>query len=102
MPGSERFPGEGNGNLLLYSCLENPMDGGVWWAIVHGVQKARQDLATKQQQFLLCISSIAVHFVEDCRLYIHKDYSSGCFFSCDVFLSFWYQDNTGLIKWDGK
>ena len=30
IPGSGRSPGEGNGNLLLYSCLENPMDGGAW------------------------------------------------------------------------
>ena len=31
--------GEGNGTPLQYSCLENPMDGGVWWAAVHGVAK---------------------------------------------------------------
>ena len=41
IPGSERFPGEGNGNPLQYSCLENPMDGGAWWATVHGVAKSR-------------------------------------------------------------
>ena len=33
--------GEGNGTPLLYSCLENPMDGGAWWAAVHGVAKSR-------------------------------------------------------------
>ena len=33
-------PGEGNGNLLQYSCLENPMDGGAWWATVHVVAKS--------------------------------------------------------------
>ena len=32
--------GEGNGTPLQYSCLENPMDGGAWWAAVHGVAKA--------------------------------------------------------------
>ena len=32
IPGSGRSPGEGNGNPLQYSCLENPMDGGAWWA----------------------------------------------------------------------
>ena len=37
IPGSERSPGVGNGNLLKYSCLENPMDRGAWHAIVHGV-----------------------------------------------------------------
>ena len=40
IPGSGRSPGEGNGNPLQYSCLENPMDGGTWWAIVHGVTKS--------------------------------------------------------------
>ena len=35
--------GEGNGTSLQYSCLENPMDGGAWWATVHGVAKIRDD-----------------------------------------------------------
>jgi len=39
IPESRRSPGVGNGNLLKYSCLENPMDEGAWWAIVHGVSK---------------------------------------------------------------
>ena len=38
--GSGRSPGEGNGNALQYSCLENSMDGGAWWATVHGVAKS--------------------------------------------------------------
>ena len=37
IPGSERFPGEGNSNSLQYSCLGNPLDIGAWWAMVHGV-----------------------------------------------------------------
>ena len=37
--------GEGNGTLLQYSCLENPMDGGAWWAAVHGVAKSRTRLS---------------------------------------------------------
>ena len=41
IPGLGRLPGEGNGNPLQYSCLENPMDGGAWWATVHGVAKSR-------------------------------------------------------------
>ena len=40
IPGSGRSPGEGNGNPLQYSCLENSMDGGAWWAIVDGVTKS--------------------------------------------------------------
>ena len=36
IPGSGRFPREGNGDPLQHSCLENPMDRGAWWATVHG------------------------------------------------------------------
>ena len=39
------FLGEGNGNPLQYSCLENPMDGGAWWVTVHGVVKSRTRLS---------------------------------------------------------
>jgi len=39
IPGLGRPPGEGNGNPLQYSCLENPMDRGAWWATVCGVAK---------------------------------------------------------------
>ena len=45
IPGSGRSPGEGNGNPLQYSCLENPMVGGVWWATVHGVAKSQTRLS---------------------------------------------------------
>ena len=41
IPGSGRSPGEGNGNPLQYSCLENSMDRGAWWATVHGVTKSQ-------------------------------------------------------------
>ena len=41
IPGSGRSPGEGNGSSLQYSCLENPMDRGAWWATVHGVTESR-------------------------------------------------------------
>ena len=44
IPGWGRFPGEGNGNPLQYSCLENPMDRGAWQATVHGVTKSRTQL----------------------------------------------------------
>ena len=41
IPGSGQSPGEGNGNPLQYSCLENCMDRGAWWATVPGVTKSR-------------------------------------------------------------
>ena len=47
IPGLGRSFGEGNGNPLQYSCLENSMDRGVWWAIVHEVARVRPNLATK-------------------------------------------------------
>ena len=40
IPGLGRSLGVGNGNLLQYSCLENPMDRGTWWATVRGVAKS--------------------------------------------------------------
>ena len=43
--GLGRAPGEGNGNPLQYSCLENSMDGGALWATVHGVAKSRTRLS---------------------------------------------------------
>ena len=45
IPGSGKSSGEGNGNPLQYSCLDNPMDGGAWWATVHGVAKSRTGLS---------------------------------------------------------
>ena len=39
IPGLGRFPGGGNGNILQYSCLENAMDRGAWWATVHRLAK---------------------------------------------------------------
>ncbi|KAB0352671.1 hypothetical protein FD754_017528 [Muntiacus muntjak] len=46
-PGKLQFPGEGNGNPLQYSCLENPMDREAWRATVHGVARVGHNLATK-------------------------------------------------------
>ena len=56
--GREDSPGEGNGNPLQYSCLENPMDGGTWWATVHGVTKSW----TRLSEFT------SLHFTRQCIL----------------------------------
>ena len=49
IPGSGRFPGEGNGIPGKFPFQGNPMNRGAWGAIVHGVTRVRQDLVTKQQ-----------------------------------------------------
>ena len=54
IPELGRSPGEGNGNPLQCSCLENPMDRGAWQATVHGVAKVRQDLVTKSSSSSSC------------------------------------------------
>ena len=45
VPGLGRLPGEGNGSPLQYSCLENSMDRGAWWATVYGVKESRTRLS---------------------------------------------------------
>ena len=50
IPGSGRSPGKGNGNLLQYSCLENPMDRGAWWGTVRRVAKSFTQLSTQLSQ----------------------------------------------------
>ena len=49
IPGLGRSPGEGNGNALPYSCLENPIDRGAWWAISQGVAKSQTELSIHTQ-----------------------------------------------------
>ena len=50
IPGLGRSLEGRHGNTLQYSCLENPVGRGAWWATVRGVARVGQDLATKQQQ----------------------------------------------------
>ena len=45
------YPGEGSGTPLQNSCLENPMDGGVWWPAVHGVAKSPERLSNSLSLF---------------------------------------------------
>ena len=56
IPGSGTSSGEGNGSPLplQYFCLENPMDGGAWWATVHGVAKSRARLSDFTFTFISC------------------------------------------------
>ena len=79
IPGSGRSPGEGNGNPLQYSCLENPMDRGAWWATIHGVAKSWTGLSDFCVCMCLCvISTSCVHtsffllFMNMCAYFIHS------------------------------
>ena len=58
IPGSGKSSGEGNGNPLQYSCLENPMDGGAWEATVHGVAKSQTRLSKFTFTFSKLISRV--------------------------------------------
>ena len=51
IPGLGRSSGEENGNPLQYSCLENPMDRGVWQATVHGVTRVGHDIVTREREW---------------------------------------------------
>ena len=55
IPGLGRFPGEGNGNPLQYSCQENPVDGGTWWATVYGIPESIPEV-TKHTHYTMQIS----------------------------------------------
>ena len=61
VPGLGRTPGGGNGNPVQYSCLENPMDRGAWWATVHSVAKS-------QTHFNIRVRCV---LVQECHYYIN-------------------------------
>ena len=58
--------GEGNGNALQYSCLENPMDGGAWWAKVHRVAKSQTRLSDFTSLLFLELMKKALYFIINC------------------------------------
>ena len=58
IPGSGRFSGEADGNLLQYSCLGNPMDRRAWQATVHGIARVGHDLVTKSPPPILIIQCL--------------------------------------------
>ena len=70
IPGSEGSSEEGSGNPLQYSCLENSMDRGAWWAIVHGVTKSWTQLSNCH--FLLVRSDQISHSVVSDSLQPHE------------------------------
>ena len=84
IPGSRRSSGEGNGNPLLYSCLENPKDGGAWLATFHGVAKSgtwlrdshfhsdavvHRTKAFTHWPFYRKLPTLALFYLHKCRLF---------------------------------
>ena len=57
IPGSWRSPGEANGNLLQYSCLRNPIDGGSWWGTVHRVSKCGTQLRDWNNNYVISLKN---------------------------------------------
>ena len=64
IPGSGRSFRIGDGNPLQYSCLENPRDGGAWWATVHGISKSQTRLSTHAIIDKTCILSKLVDYTD--------------------------------------
>ena len=65
--------GEGNGNPLQCSCLENPRDGGAWWAAVYGVAQSRirlKQLSSSSQKMIGRLSSLLVRFIFHLPCYV--------------------------------
>ena len=72
IPGLGRSLGEGNGNPLQYSCLENPLEGGAWYVTVHGVAKSRTQLSNFTF-WLLCLELFfSTRFSQKCPISVRR------------------------------
>ena len=97
IPGSGRSPGEGNGNPLQYSCLENPMEGGAWWATPRGRKEVgtteRLSLTVKTWYNFYSFSELLLHYYHS-----HADYCHSVFqFQIHPFT---YSENrSGIFKY---
>ena len=83
IPGSGRAPGEGNGRPLQYSCLENPMDAGAWWATVHRVTEGGIWLSSYTHNHNQTVESfLSIFYVAECLTEIlnTQDNFSGGFY----------------------
>ena len=95
IPGSGRSTGEGNGNPLQYSCLENPMDRGAWWATIHEVTKCwtwLNDLACMHSCFTQLYDKVNQAYI---YIYIYHLFYGGYFF-----LSFFLFFFSHCTTWD--
>ena len=98
IPGLGRSPGEGIGNPLQYSCLENPMDRGAWWATVHGVAKSRTRLSnfthithttspTESKRLFYTSVSLLLSCIQGCHYHLSKFHIYALVYCIGVFLS---------------
>ena len=102
VPGSGRSPAERNGNPLQYSCLENPMDRGAWWAIFHGVTKSRTRQSMQgilkqwyqQHPALLITICLVMNKKEDSLLLLLLPFTAAISFQPQFFLL----NNTSFIS----
>ena len=80
IPGVGRSPGEGNGNPLQYSCLENPMDGGARWVTVHGVAESHTTEMTSAAHNFNCVKLCEVTSACTCEKLNGKERQKECMY----------------------
>ena len=78
--------GEGSGTPLQYSCLENPMGGGAWWAVVHGVAQSWTRLQQLSSEYLQYGNTILSFCILSSDLAV-STYNMGTLYSAFVYLS---------------
>ena len=93
--GRERSSGEGNGNPLQYSCLENPMHRGAWRTTVHGIERVGHDLATKPRPHIYPFSHLekSKNFALNVNNSSLEKLEEGPYFRMQVFSSEGYKKN---------
>ena len=86
IPGSGRSPGEGHGNPLWYSYLENPMDRGAWWATVHGVTQSWTQLKRlSMHMFFFCQKNYMPLSISYCTYKMYCLYNDTCLLIGNIF-----------------
>ena len=84
IPRGGRSPGVGNGNPIQYSCLENCMDRGAWWAIVHWLKKSQKQLSTHAHTIFLDYIYIYIYIYTHTHTHTHRLRYNTCFSLSDL------------------